>query len=349
MGSDESQKALDTIFSFVPTLVLKSALLLKIPDIIAREGPEASLSLHEIAALLPTQTPNLHYLSRILTYLSAKGIFIQSQANNEPSYALTNTAKLFFVNEKNPFSLVPVALMQSDEVLQKSWHYLHESVLHGCQAFEKAHGKDLWSYGKDDPHVNNIVNDCMASFTMMGMAQIVNCYEGFREVQSMVDVGGGKGTALGQIVKAYPHIQGINFDLPHVVATAPSIPGIQHVGGNMFESIPSAGAIFIKKVLIDWDDESCSKIFENCYKALPENGRLILAEDVVQNHSTASESLEMVADLIMMAHANGGRERSEEEWKKMLHNSGFPLVKVVGLPGIFTKLKIVEAIKMKTE
>ena len=39
----------------------------------------------------------------------------------------------------------------------------------------------------------------------------------------MVDVGGGVGSAISTIVNEYPHIHGINFDLPHVIRTvAPS-------------------------------------------------------------------------------------------------------------------------------
>ena len=51
---------------------------------------------------------------------------------------------------------------------------------------------------------------------------------------------------MAEVVKAYPHIKGVNFDLPHVVATAPAYDGVSHVGGDMFESIPYADAIFMK-------------------------------------------------------------------------------------------------------
>ncbi|GLJ29166.1 hypothetical protein SUGI_0575060 [Cryptomeria japonica] len=217
-----TQEAFETMFSFVPALVLKSALLLQIPDIIASQGPSASLSLHQIAARLPTQTPNLDYLFRILRYLSARGVFIQSQAGDDTSevrFSLSDCTKLMYVRENNPASLVPSVVMQIHEVMMATWHHLHECVLHGGHAFEKAHGMDIWAYGKAYP-------------------------------------------------EAYPHVRGINFDLPHVVQTAPAIPGIEHVEGNMFESIPHGDGIILKNVLHDWDDESCVKIVDNCYKAL---------------------------------------------------------------------------------
>ncbi|KAI3898264.1 hypothetical protein MKX03_011332, partial [Papaver bracteatum] len=51
---------------------------------------------------------------------------------------------------------------------------------------------------------------------------------------------------IAEIVKANPQIQGINFDLPHVVATASDFPGVKHVGGDMFTDIPKADAFIMK-------------------------------------------------------------------------------------------------------
>ncbi|KAF2323752.1 hypothetical protein GH714_036830 [Hevea brasiliensis] len=70
--------------------------------------------------------------------------------------------------------------------------------------------------------------------------------DGFNGVGSLVDVGGGTGAMVSEIVKAHPHVKGINFDLPHVVATAPEYEGVTHVAGNMFTSIPPADAILLK-------------------------------------------------------------------------------------------------------
>ncbi|GLJ29168.1 hypothetical protein SUGI_0575080 [Cryptomeria japonica] len=67
-------------------------------------------------------------------------------------------------------------------------------------AFERAHGMDIWGYGKDHPELNSIINDCMESFTMTTMKQIVSCYRGFEELETVVNVGGGNGAALWVIV-----------------------------------------------------------------------------------------------------------------------------------------------------
>ncbi|KAJ4729853.1 O-methyltransferase [Melia azedarach] len=157
----------------------------------------------------------------------------------------------------------------------------------------------------------------------------------FENVRSVVDVGGGTGGILAEIVKNFPGIKGVNFDLPHV-ATAPVYEGVSHVGGDMFEVIPNADAVFMKWILHDWDDETCVKILKNCRKAIPEKtGKLVLIEIVLQedgNHTFGEVGV--IFDLVMFAHTTGGMEKTQLEWKKLLEEGGFPRYKIITIPDL---------------
>ncbi|KAK9135790.1 hypothetical protein Syun_015120 [Stephania yunnanensis] len=78
----------------------------------------------------------------------------------------------------------------------------------------------------------------------------------FEGVESVVDVGGGDGTTLGMLVKAFPWIKGIHFDLPHVVSVAPERNGVEHIGGDMFKVVHTADAAFlmvnVPGAWVDW-------------------------------------------------------------------------------------------------
>jgi hypothetical protein len=76
-------------------------------------------------------------------------------------------------------------------------------------------------------------------------AMICGCHEVFEGLSSLVDVGGGNGTTVKMLVKAFPWLQGINFDLPHVVSVAAEIGGVEHVRDDTFESLPKADAAFL--------------------------------------------------------------------------------------------------------
>jgi caffeic acid 3-O-methyltransferase len=345
--------ALSMAFSIVSPFLLKCALRLKIPDIIWRAGPDVPLSVHQIAAQLPSEAPDVDALSRILTYLSTMGILQAikpTEGTNTPmdmKYALTNLSKTYFVSEDiNSLSLVPFVLFQTRPVLVAAWDHIHERVLHGGDNFQNSSGKDFWNYTASDPEFNGIFNAAMVSITKVNMKEILATYDGFKDVNTLIDFGGGHGEALNLITDAYPHIHAINFDLPHVIATAPTLPGIQHISGNLFESIPStdADAIFIKNVLHFWDDEGCIKLLNNCYQAVADKGKLIIAEavlDLTEDSDLIGSA--QVLDALMLNVSPGGRERTRKQWIELLKAGGFSLSKIVGRKG--TIIRIIEAIK----
>lgn len=143
--------------------------------------------------------------------------------------------------------MAPMLLFQTHPLAMAPFHYFASCVKEGGYAFEKAHGKEIFEMASGDHEFNKIFNAGMQSMTEIITKAIISGYgDGFSSVGSLVDVGGGTGAAVAEIVKAFPNIKGINFDLPHVVWTAPDYEGVSHVGGDMFESIPPADAIFIK-------------------------------------------------------------------------------------------------------
>ncbi|CAM6077666.1 unnamed protein product [Sphagnum tenellum] len=121
----------------------------------------------------------------------------------------------------------------------------------------------------------------MAYHSRLYMQVVLRAYHGFQDVKCLVDVGGGTGSSLALITAKYPHIRGINYDLPHVAAALPAYPGVKHVGGDMFDSVPSGDATFMKWILHDWSDSECVTILPNCFNALPASGGKVTAVESV--------------------------------------------------------------------
>ncbi|KAG5414423.1 hypothetical protein IGI04_001990, partial [Brassica rapa subsp. trilocularis] len=162
--------------------------------------------------------------------------------------------------------------------------YLTESILEGgASAWEKAKGALVFEYMKENESLKEDFNESMMSHTTIVMNKILENYDGFESLRdsTLVDVGGGIGTNLGQALSKFPRLKGINFDLPHIVSKAPQIHGVEHIGGDMFDEIPRGQAILMKWILHDWSDEKCVEILRNCKKAIPETGRLIVIETIV--------------------------------------------------------------------
>ncbi|THU44338.1 hypothetical protein C4D60_Mb02t06360 [Musa balbisiana] len=163
--------------------------------------------------------------------------------------------------------------------------------------------------------------------------RLLHTYGGFDDVEVLVDVGGGVGTTLGMITASHPRIKGINFDLSHVISEAQPLPGVQHVSGDMFEAVPRGDAIFLKLILHDWSDENCVKLLKNCWKALPEKGKVIVVECVLPAVPKPTPRAQGIfqLDLCMATYNIGGKERTEEEFQGLARDGGFTGFKALHL------------------
>ncbi|KAL7250499.1 hypothetical protein ACSBR1_012502 [Camellia fascicularis] len=234
------------MYHFADSMALKSAVELRIADIIHTHG--SPITLFQIAAgIIDSPSPDLSCLARIMRLLVRRKIFTVTPQSDggEALYGPTHMSRWLLHGAE--LSLAPMLMMENDHRALSPWHYLSNCVREGGIAFQKAHGREIWDYCSMNPEFNKIFNDAMGCTARITMKAIVTAYkDGFCGVGSMVDVGGGTGAAMGEIVKVYPHIKGINFDLPHVIATAPEYGGVSHVGVDMFKAIPSADAVFMK-------------------------------------------------------------------------------------------------------
>ncbi|XP_057467983.1 caffeic acid 3-O-methyltransferase-like [Actinidia eriantha] len=306
-------------------MVLKSVIQLDLLQAIARAGPAAYVSPSDLAAQLSTTNPHAAVMiDRLLTSYSILHCTLRTLPNGsvERLYGLVPVCK-FLIKNEDGVSIAPLVLMHHDKM--ESWYHLKDAVLDGEIAFNKAYGMSAFEYHGTDPRFNKVFNLGMSNLSTIIMKKFLDSYQGFEGLTTIVDLGGGTGASLNMILSKYPTIKGINFDLPHVIEDAPSYPGVEHVGGDMFVSVPNGDAIFMKWICHDWSDEHCSVFLKNCYDALPNNGKVIVAEyilPVAPNTSLATKSV-VDTDVIMLAHTQGGKERTEKEFEALAKGAGF--------------------------
>ncbi|XP_060211431.1 (R,S)-reticuline 7-O-methyltransferase-like [Lycium barbarum] len=319
------------MFAFADSMAIKCAVELRIADIIHSHGHPITLS--QIATNVDSSSPDISYLSRIMRFLVRRKIFTANSQGGDTLYGLTPISR--WLLHDTELSVAPMFLMQNNPILMAPWHYFSNCVKEGGIAFKKAHGYEIFEMASKDDELNENFNNGMNSVTKIIVQAIIKEYKnGFDSITSLVDVGGGTGAAMFEIVKAYPHIKGINYDLPHVVSTAKKYDGVDHVGGDMFQDIPSADAVFLKWVMHDWGDEDCVKILKNCRKVIPEKtGKVIIVDAVLKTDGEGLfDNMGFILDLLMIAHTSGGKERSEAEWNKLLKEAGFPRYNIIQIP-----------------
>ncbi|KAJ9179580.1 hypothetical protein P3X46_011354 [Hevea brasiliensis] len=296
-------------------------------DIIAQAGPAAHLTAAEITAKLPTQNPDaasmIDRMLRLLACYSLLTCSLQTLDDNliERRYGLSPTGQLF-VRNKDGASMA--AFSAATKVQTEAWFYLKDAILEGGNPFEKAHGVPMYKYISSDQESVKGFNKAMDALSSYIMSKVLDFYNGFQGLESLVDVGGGSGVAINMVISKYPSITAINFDLPHVVKEAPPCRGVKHVGGDMFSGIPSAHAIMMKEVLHNWSDEHCIKILKNCYDALQNGGKVIVVSHIMPEVMDPSISTKYVCQLdVMMFMFPGGKQRTEKEFKALGKAAGF--------------------------
>ncbi|XP_044480395.1 caffeic acid 3-O-methyltransferase-like [Mangifera indica] len=318
-------------------MVMKSAIELNLIDIIFASGDGVFLSPSDIASMLPTKNPDAPVLlDRMLRLLASYDILkcsVRREENGQVKrlYGVAPICK-FFVNNEDGGSGASLLQFQHNKAVMDVWYHLTDTVLEGGSPINRAYGiKSAFEYMEKDPIHHQLFNKAMSNNTTLIMKKMVDVYKGFEGVKVLVDVGGGIGASLGTITSKYPYIKGINFDLPHVVAHAPPISGVEHVGGDMFTNIPKGDAIFLKTVLHDWGDEDCSKILKKCCGALPNSGKVLVVEvnvpEIPENNVSSNIACEL--DLLMMIVHPGGRERTLKEFEALALESGFSRCEVI--------------------
>jgi N,N-dimethyltransferase/O-methyltransferase len=162
----------------------------------------------------------------------------------------------------------------------------------------------------------------------------------FSQHACLLDVAGGPGGQSIEIGLRHPHLRGIVTDLEPVCVVAREYIHAAGLDGR-FTAVPAdlivgpypAGAdvILLGHILHDWSDETCRKILQNAARALPSGGTLLLSESVLNQDFSANNNT-LTKDLLMLiANESDARERSEEEYRTLLHDSGFALATVIRL------------------
>lgn len=234
------------VLGFTPTAVVKCAIELQIAETIESHG--GAITHAALSSAVACSPP---VLRRIMRYLVHRRFFKQTttvagkKSAPSVSYSLTPLSRLLLRNAAG--SMAALVLLESTPPMLAPWHRLSARARErDGSPFEEEHGGDLWAYTNANPAHSKLFDEGMSCVATASAAAVADQYPAaFEGIASLVDVGGGDGTALRILVKAFPWIRGVNFDLPHVVRAAPPCEGVEHVAGDMFGSVPKADAAFL--------------------------------------------------------------------------------------------------------
>jgi cyclopropane fatty-acyl-phospholipid synthase-like methyltransferase len=180
----------------------------------------------------------------------------------------------------------------------------------------------------------------MSFLTNSQVDGLLDAYD-FSQFETVMDVGGGQGGLIANIVKRYG-CKGILFDMADVTETAREYISSQGIDpdrieiktGDVFQSIPQgADAIVMKHFISAWSDADAMKILANCKQALPKNGKLILLQSFVPDRDEPKTEADGIMPGIFAVQINvatsGGGWRTKKQFQELFERSGFKLERVI--------------------
>lgn len=327
-GQAEQMPPPFTIFRMVTGYYVSSALYvaakLQIADLLA----EGKTSAEQLADAARVRTAPLR---RMLRLLVSSGVFVENADGTFGLNALANCLR-----DSGSQSTRAMVLLFGG-ITQRAWSELLHAVQTGNPAFDKVFGQDSFTYMAQHPEEAADFDAAMADFTRMVAERVVAVYD-FSRFKTVVDVGGGSGVLISVVLSANPGIRGILFDQPHVAARSLQRirgmglgPRCTVTGGDFFCEVPSGGDVYVlKHVIHDWDDDHARLILRNCHRAMQGQATLMLVEGVYPPYVDASAASQSAAcDDVNMLVCTGGKQRSEQEFRCLLAESGFRLQRVI--------------------
>jgi 8-O-methyltransferase len=148
--------------------------------------------------------------------------------------------------------------------------------------------------------------------------------------RSVADVGGARGNLAATLVRAYPHLAGITFDLPAVrglfdehIAELGLTESVTFQGGDFEQDpLPEADVLVFGHVLHGASDEDRKMLLGKAFAALPPGGRIAIYDRMIADDRRGTP-LSLLGSLNMLLTTPGGSEYTPSECRVLLEEAGF--------------------------
>jgi hypothetical protein len=292
---------------------------------------DAQRSAAEVAGEIGADEQALTRLLRTLAALELVGEPAPAQ------FRLTQAGQL--LRSDQPESMHAIIRTFGDPTMLSAWRELDTAVRTGRPTFEKIYGSSFFNYLSANPELSEQFNSAMRQGTVVAAQQLLQHYD-FTPFRTIADIGGGDGTLLAEVLRAYPGLRGLLFDTADGLARADHTLIGANVGdrcairpGNFLAGAPEGADLYLlKSVLRGWDDDRAGMILAHIRRVIPDDGRLLIIEPVLPDVFDASTPATMyLSDLNMMVNL-GGRLRSRSDFQQLCERAGFTLQTATPLP-----------------
>lgn len=332
--NEDDRAALDLLIrGFQVSRMLRLVADIGLADRVPKEGTAELGGLATACAVQPAP------LLRVLRALAAFGVF-----RIGPDGSIAHSARSVLLRTDEPASFHYEAKVLPGPGSWNAWGALDAALVGGIP-HQVAWHTGRFQYLREHPDEARDFDGFMANFPDHRHQAIAASHD-FSDAALIVDVGGGNGETLRQILARFPKPRGLVFDRDDVVAAiapqARSGGRIGVLGGSFFDRVPEGADIYLLvRVLHDWSDDDCLRILRNCRAAMAGDARMLIVELILEPDPSVGRPLGYLLDIQMMAMFGSARERTAAEFEALLQACGLALDRI-GATG--SPVSIIEAV-----
>ncbi len=311
------------VFEIAAATVVARALWVAAELGIADHLENAPRGVAELASVTRTHADALY---RILRLLTTVGVFEEHDGRQFGHTDMSRTLRT-----DHPTRTRAAVQMLGSDGMYRALGAMNVSVQTGGTAWEAAMGEPIFDWLTHEPAAAALFNDAMIGIHGGEPPAVAAAYP---FAGTVIDVGGGSGNMIVNVLRRHPDARGVTYDMPHVVAEAQrrfEAEGLADrarvEGGSFFDGVPAGGDLYLLSHIIhDWDEARCVRILEHCRAAKAPGDKVLLVEMVVTPPNVPHPA--KMLDLVMLT-VPGGRERTQEEYQALLAKAGLRLTRII--------------------
>ncbi|TDB83237.1 SAM-dependent methyltransferase [Actinomadura sp. KC216] len=293
---------------------------LGIPDHLA----ERPLTCKELAVRTGVDADRLNRLLRALCHP-----WIGALTPTGDAFALTGLGRR--LTSAAPDSMRHIAQLYGG-LFYQTFGELAGAITDGAQPFVTVFGQKPFEYFGDHPRERRLFARAMAEGAFFPDVAAAVDLSGARTV---ADIGGGNGELLAHLCDAYPGLEGALLERPEVIEAARDNLGARghldrctlHPGSfTDGRDVPAGADVYVvARILHDWDDQTCLSILRAVRDAAARDSTLLIIERPLPD-DPGDASVSTLWDLNMLVNNVGGRERTRDQYRRLLAEAGFQVV-----------------------
>jgi 2,7-dihydroxy-5-methyl-1-naphthoate 7-O-methyltransferase len=273
----------------------------------------------DVATLAEWVECDREVLHRVLTHLASRGVFAETAPGE---FALTDLSRQLI----EPRERIGLDLDGIGGRMAHAWGTLLGYVRTGRPGYQELYGRPFWEDLDTHPEIAASFDALIGPVGHGAPSVEFEITGGWDAVRSVVDVGGGSGALLAELLRARPQLRGTLVDLPRTVARAAEAfrsAGVSERvitrGQSFFDPLPEGGDVYLlKSVLNDWPDREAAAILQRCADAARGRGRVLVLGGVGPDDSTSGIVIEMVLC--------GGKYRTLTQFDALARSAGLEVI-----------------------